>query len=1000
MADIKQIQVGQTIYDIKDEVSRNGLATKQDALTFDSTPTSGSSNPVTSDGVSTALTAKADQSTTYTKTEVNNLIVPANTTITVVTELPASGTANTIYRVQGTDSYTDYGWDGTQFVALATYNGTNLYDSTGSNTDGAMTQKSITDEIISDRVWGYTQLSIPSPSQSADLRYIVRSTLKWGAQTTYASGVRRAIVPGKTYKIVGNATYAGKWAWLETNVNTSDTDPSFPPGCTLETIGANQTLYVVAPAEANYIYLEKKSGGNSVIASYLGEVIFTKEHIEELDTYFTDEILALDTRLDSYNDRINNATYYKYTEITYPSGTTENLKSIIDGVWTGNTSYHSGMTIGIVSGKTYKLTSKTEYSTQYAWLSSFDRENGSTPPYVEDCVLTAVAKDTTIYITAPSTAKYLYVRRTYGGNWVIPTLWLADTSHEYLEKVEDLETAVLNNADFIPEDETVTPLSEETYNVDYFPNASPDNIFRGIGDYQKRLAYFPKVRIAGGGTLKFTMTGQLGVSVVELPWRELDRAPNYAYYKNTDVINRVSYSAAPREVELTLNKKTRRIVIHTSTSSSSISPASITDYITSVTLPVAKLENFTFSNDDTSTDDELMLIKHTTMKPPANSGLPYLNLLHYSDIHCSTTAAGNIIKASKKYVSYISDVLNTGDVVYSVIGGAYNGDNDDWYEKSGLQNISLFTPGNHDDLISTTTRERYGKSYLHTKYFPQIVINALKITMPTGYTDSDSANYQACYWYKDYTAQKVRLIGLDCMDKCDGVVNPATGEIETAGTTGNEQELWLVERLAETLPNSGNTAEGYSVVVCGHYPLDGYSGDNKKYDNSTLSWVYNQNALRDAESGVTPGGRVFSEKTNAVMNFHRRSASEYSPNPTMRWANSDDINNIANILDYYAHLEGSNFIAYLGGHVHNNLFFYPTKYPDLLNICVDMAGHLREMYYADQVNMGGFVSNLISFNTSGKLIKIARLGVKSDVWLTPLNYICYDYVNRKVVSEG
>ena len=120
---------------------------KQDALTFDDSPTSGSNNPVKSGGVYTALLAKADQSTTYTKTEVNNLIVPANTTISVVQSLPSSGSANTIYRVQGQSSYTDWGWDGTQYIALATYNGTNLYSSVGDNIDGAMTQKATTKAI-------------------------------------------------------------------------------------------------------------------------------------------------------------------------------------------------------------------------------------------------------------------------------------------------------------------------------------------------------------------------------------------------------------------------------------------------------------------------------------------------------------------------------------------------------------------------------------------------------------------------------------------------------------------------------------------------------------------------------------------------------------------------------------------------------------------------------------------------------------------------------------
>lgn len=105
------------------------ISGKQDVLTFDSTPTANSTNPVTSGGVKNALDDKADKSITYTKSEVNNLIVPANTEISVVSELPASGVANTIYRVAGTNSYSDYGWDETQFVKLAEYN--SAYDAGG-----------------------------------------------------------------------------------------------------------------------------------------------------------------------------------------------------------------------------------------------------------------------------------------------------------------------------------------------------------------------------------------------------------------------------------------------------------------------------------------------------------------------------------------------------------------------------------------------------------------------------------------------------------------------------------------------------------------------------------------------------------------------------------------------------------------------------------------------------------------------------------------------------
>ncbi len=156
------------------------LARKQNVLTFDNTPTSGSTNPVTSGGVKTALDAKQDtisdlssirggaaagatayqkpssgipktdlaedvqtsldkadsalqehQSLVnyYTKSEVNSLIVPVGVNAIPVAALPATGAANTLYFVQGTDSYTVNAWDGTAWVTLATIAGT--YDAGG-----------------------------------------------------------------------------------------------------------------------------------------------------------------------------------------------------------------------------------------------------------------------------------------------------------------------------------------------------------------------------------------------------------------------------------------------------------------------------------------------------------------------------------------------------------------------------------------------------------------------------------------------------------------------------------------------------------------------------------------------------------------------------------------------------------------------------------------------------------------------------------------------------
>ena len=392
--------------------------------------------------------------------------------------------------------------------------------------------------------------------------------------------------------------------------------------------------------------------------------------------------------------------------------------------------------------------------------------------------------------------------------------------------------------------------------------------------------------------------------------------------------------------------------------------------------------------------DTFALIKHAVYKKSGSDSadsLPYFNIIHYSDIHGSQLAAGKILNARNALLPYINDVVNSGDVINAVVGGNYGGE--DYYSNSGLQEVSLFTLGNHDDLISTSTGERKDKAWSHALYFPEEVITALGITMPTGYNDSTSPNYNACFWHKDYADQKVRIIGLDCRNKFDGEVDPATGEIVSAGTnyTTNEQEVWLIDKLNETLESSSSTAAGYSVIIVGHYPLDNYNGDNIEWNDSTHKWVCNYKST---------GGRVISQKTGEVTNWHRYTSTSMTAAASMRWSNASGVNNIAEIIKHYMEQEGSNFVAFLCGHTHNNLFFYPTNYPDILNICIDMAGGLRDMNYANQDTMGGYIANFLSFATSSKIVRIVRLGVKSDTLLTPINYMCYNYALRKVVQEG
>ena len=71
-----------------------------------------------------AADAAAPQSSTYTKVEVNNLIVPQGIGAIPVTELPSSGNTNTLYFLQGEDSFTVNAWNGSAWITLATMTGT------------------------------------------------------------------------------------------------------------------------------------------------------------------------------------------------------------------------------------------------------------------------------------------------------------------------------------------------------------------------------------------------------------------------------------------------------------------------------------------------------------------------------------------------------------------------------------------------------------------------------------------------------------------------------------------------------------------------------------------------------------------------------------------------------------------------------------------------------------------------------------------------------------
>ncbi len=377
-----------------------------------------------------------------------------------------------------------------------------------------------------------------------------------------------------------------------------------------------------------------------------------------------------------------------------------------------------------------------------------------------------------------------------------------------------------------------------------------------------------------------------------------------------------------------------------------------------------------------------------------------LGILHYSDIHGDDIAASRIKEVIGKYGPYIDAVLATGDSVLYYADGTKEYPQDvRWWLSSGLPEKSMFVLGNHDSAVKSNDHgylegsadwDFYGKQWDFDTYFAKY-IDKLGYVMPNGWDNPSSPYYKSCFWHKDFQEAKIRLLGLDCMHFNDGL-----------RYLSSEQETWLSARLEDTLDPS-DPAFGYSVIVATHFPLDDLEGDNETWNEEKHRFVYNKSPK---------GGRVMDLKTGDVCNFHTPATHSYIANKRFSMRSrvaaageqfgyvSGPSNPLADVVQSWVD-KGVKFIVWLTGHCHNDMFYYPTKYPDLLCLSIDQAGNLRGNSISDRGEdlESRFCANYYGIDTQNGLFKIVRLGLSMNRFMVRKDVLCYDYIHRKVIFE-
>lgn len=267
--------------------------------------------------VGALLGGKADKSDTYTKAEVNNLIPSIQQDI-VVGALPTTGSPNTIYRVPSTSSYTDWAWDGTQWVELATYNNA-IDDVPTQGSDNLVKSGGV--YPIQEKLWGTTKTIDSSKTTARN-------------QTAQYYPIDRTLTSGQTYHIRfttagwGTGTYAYISTMKGAQVKSGGGVDNLKPLLGGTALNTTYEFDYTPTINANYIYFSTPSSYTATGNETVTIETFTLTPYDYIPQLLTEnsnqqtEIDALNLSVFGNGRRLIAETDLDYFETYYPMGAT------------------------------------------------------------------------------------------------------------------------------------------------------------------------------------------------------------------------------------------------------------------------------------------------------------------------------------------------------------------------------------------------------------------------------------------------------------------------------------------------------------------------------------------------------------------------------------------------------------------------------------------------------------------------------------------------------
>ncbi len=311
------------------------------------------------------------------------------------------------------------------------------------------------------------------------------------------------------------------------------------------------------------------------------------------------------------------------------------------------------------------------------------------------------------------------------------------------------------------------------------------------------------------------------------------------------------------------------------------------------------------------------------------SDVPCFSLLHFSDIHSDASEFARLCEFYGTYEKYFDGAVCTGDLIEASLLSDFTY----WAKTPGHEKV-MIAIGNHDTLRDhknwepnvwdnqMTMKESYD-------YYMKPFIKGWNVIYEEGKT----------YYFKDYTAEKVRLIVIDCMLR----------ESQDKAAE-NGQLAWFKQCLM------GAKVKGYTVVIANHFPM---------MNNRGIPCNFTEDEFRG-------------------------------------WGWYTELNRYQAAVDRFMKT-GGKFACWFGGHDHCDYICYNTDYPDQIDICIAASSRQQCQWHCKMKRPDGTkaedLANAMVVNTADETITLIRVGCDTDSDGVKRHGFVMNYKTREIIDQ-